>query len=353
MGTPLVALTVDGTDTARLFEEWSRSARLSPGMLTMRAGDEVVRFRAEGAVIERAAKAADRQLLVRLVPKQQVSEHALERRRAGPRPRRRDRAAPARRACSPAPGGGAAGDRRRDAADGVTARDDGALDFYNRQWRDYTGLALGESVGWGWEPVVHPDDLEQVRAAWDEGRRAGSRRGRGATAGARTAPTAGISAAPCRCSIRRAHRPLDRQRHGRRGPQARRGGTSRHPRSGGSSWRTRARRSARRWTSDQVLRTIARLSVPALADWCTVDMLEPDGSVRRVAVTHADPTKRDIARHGGDVSARPGGAASPHGGAPHRPPRARHATCPRSRSRRSPRTRSTSPRSAASPTARR
>jgi signal transduction histidine kinase/PAS domain-containing protein len=45
---------------------------------------------------------------------------------------------------------------------------------------------------------------------------------------------------------------------------------------------------------DQVLRTIARLSVPALADWCTVDMLEPDGSVRRVAVTHADPTKRDI-----------------------------------------------------------
>ena len=45
---------------------------------------------------------------------------------------------------------------------------------------------------------------------------------------------------------------------------------------------------------DQVLRTIARLSVPALADWCTVDMLEPDGSVRRVAVTHADPTKRDL-----------------------------------------------------------
>src|SRR4029450_8473992 len=33
---------------------------------------------------------------------------------------------------------------------------------------------------------------------------------------------------------------------------------------------------------DQVLRTIARLSVPALADWCTVDMLEPDGAVRRV-----------------------------------------------------------------------
>ena len=42
---------------------------------------------------------------------------------------------------------------------------------------------------------------------------------------------------------------------------------------------------------DATLERIARLAVPALADWCAVDILQEDRSVRRVAVVHADPAK--------------------------------------------------------------
>jgi signal transduction histidine kinase len=39
------------------------------------------------------------------------------------------------------------------------------------------------------------------------------------------------------------------------------------------------------------LRTLARLAVPTLADWCTVDLLDDDGQIQRVAVEHLDPRK--------------------------------------------------------------
>ncbi len=47
---------------------------------------------------------------------------------------------------------------------------------------------------------------------------------------------------------------------------------------------------------DTTLANLARLAVPALADWCSVDIVEADGSLRRLSVAHADPTKGEIAR---------------------------------------------------------
>src|SRR5205085_3676498 len=43
------------------------------------------------------------------------------------------------------------------------------------------------------------------------------------------------------------------------------------------------------------MQKVARLAVPSFADWCAVDLLEPDGSLRRVAVAHADPAKVELA----------------------------------------------------------
>lgn len=40
--------------------------------------------------------------------------------------------------------------------------------------------------------------------------------------------------------------------------------------------------------AETTLREIARLAVPQFADWCAVDMLEPGGDLRRVAVSHGD-----------------------------------------------------------------
>jgi PAS domain S-box-containing protein len=59
------------------------------------------------------------------------------------------------------------------------------------------------------------------------------------------------------------------------------------------------------------LRKVAGLAVPHFADWCVVDTLEADGSLRRVTVAHADPAKVELAR---DLARRfPGRPTGPHG----------------------------------------
>jgi PAS domain S-box-containing protein len=55
-----------------------------------------------------------------------------------------------------------------------TATPDGSLDYYNQQWFDYTGMTLAETQGWGWAPVLHPDDLENCIARWSEAVRTGA-----------------------------------------------------------------------------------------------------------------------------------------------------------------------------------
>jgi PAS domain S-box-containing protein len=46
---------------------------------------------------------------------------------------------------------------------------------------------------------------------------------------------------------------------------------------------------------DVTLATVARLLVPAYADWCFVEMLTPDGRIERVVMEHADPSKHEFA----------------------------------------------------------
>jgi PAS domain S-box-containing protein len=47
---------------------------------------------------------------------------------------------------------------------------------------------------------------------------------------------------------------------------------------------------------DSTLQKIAFLAVPTVADWCGVDLVEPDGTTRVVAVAHVDPGKVELAR---------------------------------------------------------
>jgi len=49
-----------------------------------------------------------------------------------------------------------------------TARPDGYLDYYNQRWFDYTGMTFEQTEGWGWESVLHPDDLQKCLDAWSE-----------------------------------------------------------------------------------------------------------------------------------------------------------------------------------------
>ncbi|MHC0066763.1 PAS domain S-box protein [Nostoc sp. UIC 10890] len=47
---------------------------------------------------------------------------------------------------------------------------------------------------------------------------------------------------------------------------------------------------------EETLEQIAKISVPQLADWCSVDILNDDGSIRRLPIAHADPSKAELAR---------------------------------------------------------
>jgi serine phosphatase RsbU (regulator of sigma subunit)/anti-sigma regulatory factor (Ser/Thr protein kinase) len=46
---------------------------------------------------------------------------------------------------------------------------------------------------------------------------------------------------------------------------------------------------------EATLRTVARLVVPGLADWCTVDVPGPGGAIRNVATAHVDPDRVQMA----------------------------------------------------------
>lgn len=47
---------------------------------------------------------------------------------------------------------------------------------------------------------------------------------------------------------------------------------------------------------EETLRTVARLAVPQIADWCAVHVVEPGGDVRAIEVAHVDPAKVALAR---------------------------------------------------------
>jgi len=47
-----------------------------------------------------------------------------------------------------------------------TAAPDGGVDYFNRQWMEFTGLSYEQIHGWGWTQLIHPDDLEANLQSW-------------------------------------------------------------------------------------------------------------------------------------------------------------------------------------------
>jgi PAS domain S-box-containing protein len=43
---------------------------------------------------------------------------------------------------------------------------DGAVDFVNERWLEFTGLSPQDALGWNWEAAVHPDDRSRALAEW-------------------------------------------------------------------------------------------------------------------------------------------------------------------------------------------
>lgn len=49
-----------------------------------------------------------------------------------------------------------------------TATKEGAIDYYNSRWTDFTGFTSEETLGWAWKEAIHPDDIENTLAVWNK-----------------------------------------------------------------------------------------------------------------------------------------------------------------------------------------
>ena len=46
------------------------------------------------------------------------------------------------------------------------ANSEGAVQFCNQRWLEYTGLAFEDARDWGWGAAIHPDDFPRLMAEW-------------------------------------------------------------------------------------------------------------------------------------------------------------------------------------------
>ncbi|HYJ45452.1 MAG TPA: PAS domain S-box protein, partial [Pyrinomonadaceae bacterium] len=171
-----------------------------------------------------------------------------------------------------------------------TARADGHVDYYNQRWFEYTGLTIEETQGWGWQRVLHPDDLQPCLRRW-----------------ARAVETGEDYEIEYR--FRRASDGAYRWHLGRAVPARDEDGAilkwfgtctdiDDHKRAE-EALRFIVEASGILASSldyETTLGNVARLSVPGLADWCVVHTVEEDGKIQQLAAAHKDESKLELLR---------------------------------------------------------
>ena len=166
-----------------------------------------------------------------------------------------------------------------------TTGPEGFHDYYNQRWYEYTGTSPGQTQGEGWMGPFHPDDMPETLRRWHHSLRTGE---------------------PYETEYRcRRHDGVYRWFLGRAQPV-------RDAQGNIIKWfgtctdiddQKRAADSVRFLAEagtllasssldyEATLVALTRLVVPRLADWCSVEILNEDGSTRQVGVAHVDPAK--------------------------------------------------------------
>lgn len=171
-----------------------------------------------------------------------------------------------------------------------TAKPDGYLDYFNRRWYEYTGKTFEETEGWAWQAVVHPDDLEMCLDRW--------------ATSIETGEDYNIEV-----RMRRASDGDYRWHLGRAVPLRDEEGTIikwfgtstdiDDQKRSEESLRFLAEASAVLSSSlnyETTLTSMAQLSVPRIADYCAVDILNEQGQIERLAVAHFDSKKVELVK---------------------------------------------------------
>lgn len=165
---------------------------------------------------------------------------------------------------------------------------DKRCDWFNRPWLEFRGRTLQDEQGTGWLEGVHPEDLPRFLSAYEEAFEARK---------------------PFRSIYRLkrydgVHRWIVNQVAPRHAPD---GTFTGYVGSCTDIHEQKQVEQNMRFLADcsgalaavvdyeSTLQKVARLAVPYFADWCAIDMLESDGSLRRVAAVHLDPAKVELA----------------------------------------------------------
>jgi len=162
----------------------------------------------------------------------------------------------------------------------------GDTDFYGPRWYDYTGLSAAESLGRAWLAAVHEDDRARVAIAWNAAVR---------------------GEAPYEVQFRIVGRDgLARWFLARGTPLRDAGGAiahwsgtytdieALHGAAARDAFLVRADELfAGELEPEAIVRTVAEAAVESFADYVLFDLTTEDGSLRRAAVEHRDPRRRD------------------------------------------------------------
>ena len=169
-----------------------------------------------------------------------------------------------------------------------TATPPGTLDSFNPRWSEYTGLASRRTLDRGWLGSLHPDDVPRWLENWD---RAVSR-GEKLSIDLRLRRVDGIY----RWHLTRVMPVLSRT-----GRLLKWLGTctdidDQKRAEGMLGFLAEASKVlASTLDYETTLAAVARMTVPHVADWCVVDMLEAGGTTRRLAVAHSEPRQVELA----------------------------------------------------------
>jgi PAS domain S-box-containing protein len=165
-----------------------------------------------------------------------------------------------------------------------TARADGFIDYYNRRWYAFTGTTIAQMEGWGWKSVHDPQMIDSVMARWQASIDTGK-------------------PFEMEFPLRRAdgvYRWFLTRVQPNRDPD---GKIVRWFGTNTDIDDLRRIRISAQFLADagvllgqsldlpDTLDRVARLAVPGLSDWCALDLLTPEGKLKRVAVAHTDPQK--------------------------------------------------------------
>ena len=165
----------------------------------------------------------------------------------------------------------------------------GDSEYFNGRWLAYTGADSATPAGGDWRRALHPGDTREVDEKWHRSFRSGDsfevecRLRRGADGSYRWFLCRALPLRDETGKITRWFGTCTDVHDQRRATE------------GLSVLAEASDVLATSLDTDEMIRSIARLAVPRLGDWCTIDLLRSRGALERIVTVHADPAKLAIA----------------------------------------------------------